>query len=109
MQQGFRLLTADKHFSEIDGLLTGQVPVEFLPGSRRSVMIEPWATQETSVTESELITALRHQSQLGHRYVELTVSTVLEHISQTIAHGGRSEIRGEGDRFSISAVSMGTQ
>ena len=31
MQQGFRLLTADKHFSEIDGLLTGQVPFEFLP------------------------------------------------------------------------------
>lgn len=30
MQQGFRLLTADKHFSDIDGLLTGQVPVEFL-------------------------------------------------------------------------------
>jgi len=31
MQQGFRLLSADKHFSEIDGLLTGQVPFEFLP------------------------------------------------------------------------------
>ena len=31
MQQGFRLLTADKHFSEIDGLLTGRDPFEFLP------------------------------------------------------------------------------
>lgn len=30
MQQGFRLLTADKRFTEIDGLLTGQVPFEFL-------------------------------------------------------------------------------
>jgi predicted nucleic acid-binding protein len=31
MQEGFRLLTADKHFSEIDGLLTGQVAADFLP------------------------------------------------------------------------------
>ena len=31
MQQGFRLLTADKHFAEIDGLLIGQSPFEFLP------------------------------------------------------------------------------
>jgi predicted nucleic acid-binding protein len=31
MQQGCRLLTADKHFSEIDGLLIGRTPFEFLP------------------------------------------------------------------------------
>lgn len=31
MQQGFRLLTANKHFAEIDGLLIGQAPFEFLP------------------------------------------------------------------------------
>lgn len=31
MQEGFRLLTADKHFSEIDGLLTGQVAADFFP------------------------------------------------------------------------------
>lgn len=31
MQEGFRLLTADGHFSEIDGLLTGQVSADFLP------------------------------------------------------------------------------
>jgi len=31
MQEGYRLLTADGHFSEIDGLLTGQVSADFLP------------------------------------------------------------------------------
>jgi predicted nucleic acid-binding protein len=31
MQWGFRLLTSDPHFSEIDGLLTGQFAVDFLP------------------------------------------------------------------------------
>lgn len=31
MREGFRLLTADEHFSEIDGLLTGQVVADVFP------------------------------------------------------------------------------
>jgi integration host factor subunit beta len=63
------------------------------------------------VTKSELITALLHQSHLGHRDVERAVSTLLDHMNQTLAHGRRIEIRGdgEGDRFSISAVSIRTE
>ena len=53
------------------------------------------------MTKSELITTLLHQSQLGHRDVELAVNTLLEHMSQTLAHGERIEIRGFG-RFSLN-------
>jgi integration host factor subunit beta len=53
------------------------------------------------VTKSELITALLRQSHLSHRDVELAVSTLLEHMSQTLAHGERIEIRGFGS-FSVS-------
>ena len=41
------------------------------------------------MTKSELITALLHQSHLGHRDVERVVSTLLDHMSQTLAHGRR--------------------
>lgn len=37
------------------------------------------------MTKSELITALLHQSHLGHRDVELAVNTLLDHMSQTLA------------------------
>jgi len=53
------------------------------------------------VTKSELITALLHQSHLGQRDVELAVSTLLDHMSQTLAHGERIEIRGFGS-FSLN-------
>jgi len=53
------------------------------------------------VTKSELITALLRQSHLSAHNVELAVSTLLEHMSQTLAHGGRIEIRGFGS-FSVS-------
>ncbi len=53
------------------------------------------------MTKSELITALLHQSHLDHRDVELAVSTLLEHMSQTLAHGRRIEIRGFGS-FSLN-------
>ncbi len=53
------------------------------------------------MTKSELITALVHQSHLGHRDVELAVNTLLDHMSQTLAHGGRIEIRGFGS-FSMN-------
>ena len=52
------------------------------------------------MTKSELITALVHQSHLGHRDVERAVSTLLDHMSQTLAHGERVEIRGFGS-FSL--------
>ena len=44
------------------------------------------------MTKSELITTLLRQSHLSHRDVELAVSTLLEHMSQTLAHGKRIEI-----------------
>ncbi len=53
------------------------------------------------MTKSELITALLRQSHLSPRDVELAVSTLFEHMSQTLAHGGRIEIRGFGS-FSVS-------
>ena len=53
------------------------------------------------MTKSELITALLHQSHLGHRDVELAVSTLLDHMSQILAQGRRIEIRGFGS-FSLS-------
>jgi len=53
------------------------------------------------VSKSELITALLHQSHLGHRDVERAVSTLLDHMSQTLAHGERVEIRGFGS-FSLN-------
>ncbi len=53
------------------------------------------------MTKSELITALLHQSHLGHRDVELAVSTLLDHMSRTLAHGERIEIRGFGS-FSLN-------
>ena len=61
------------------------------------------------MTKSELINALLHLSHLGHRDVERTVSTLLGHMSQTLAHGKRVEIRDDGDRFSISTVSIQTE
>ncbi len=53
------------------------------------------------MTKSELITALLDQSHLSHRDVELAVSTLLDHMSQTLAHGERIEIRGFGS-FSLN-------
>jgi integration host factor subunit beta len=48
------------------------------------------------VTKSELITALLPRSPLGQRDVELAVGILLDHMSQTLAHGERIEIRGFG-------------
>ena len=55
----------------------------------------------TVLTKSELIerVALR-QSQLSQKDVELAVKTMLEEMSQTLATGGRIEIRGFGS-FSL--------
>ena len=53
------------------------------------------------MTKSELITTLLRQSHLSHRDVELAVSTLLGHMSQTLAHGRGIEIRGFGS-FSLS-------
>ena len=53
------------------------------------------------MTKSELITALLRQSHLSPRDVELALSTLLEHMSQTLAHGERIEVRGFGS-FSVS-------
>ncbi len=53
------------------------------------------------MTKSELINALDQQTHLRHRDVELAVSTILEHMSQTLASGERIEVRGFGS-FSVS-------
>ena len=53
------------------------------------------------MTKSQLITALLHRSHLGHRDAELAVSTLLDQMSQTLAHGERIEIRGFGS-FSLN-------
>lgn len=53
------------------------------------------------MTKSELIEALaRKQSHLAYRDVELSVKTMLEHMSQALASGDRIEIRGFGS-FSL--------
>lgn len=53
------------------------------------------------MTKSELIEALaREQSHLAYRDVELAVKSLLEQMSQTLANGGRIEIRGFGS-FSL--------
>lgn len=53
------------------------------------------------MTKSELIERLAQlQSQLSHKDVELAVKNMLEHMSQTLARGGRIEIRGFGS-FSL--------
>ena len=49
------------------------------------------------MTKSELIeTIAAKQSQLSSKDVELAVKTILEHMSQALAHGERIEIRGFG-------------
>ena len=53
------------------------------------------------MSKFELITALLRHSHVGYRDVELAVSTLLDHISQTLAHGRRIEIRGFGS-FSLN-------
>ena len=53
------------------------------------------------MTKSELIERIaQKQSQLVYRDVELGVKTVLEHMSECLAAGGRIEIRGFGS-FSL--------
>jgi integration host factor subunit beta len=53
------------------------------------------------MTKSELIEILAHkQTQLAYKDVELAVKTVLEEMAQTLATGGRIEIRGFGS-FSL--------
>ena len=53
------------------------------------------------MTKSELIEAIaREQSHLAHRDVELAVKCMLEQMSQTLASGGRIEVRGFGS-FSL--------
>jgi len=53
------------------------------------------------MTKSELIDILaRKQPQLAYKDVELSVKTMLEHMAQTLATGGRIEIRGFGS-FSL--------
>ena len=48
------------------------------------------------MTKSELISTLHEQSYLSHRDVKLAVGMLLDHMSQTLAEGGRIEIRGFG-------------
>ena len=51
--------------------------------------------------KSELIERIAHkQSQLVYRDVELAVKTILEHMAECLAGGGRIEIRGFGS-FSL--------
>lgn len=53
------------------------------------------------MTKSELIERIAaHQPHLSPRDVEFAVKTMLEHMSQTLAHGDRIEIRGFGS-FSL--------
>ena len=53
------------------------------------------------MTKSELIEILaRKQSHLAYKDVELSVKTMLEHMSQALASGDRIEIRGFGS-FSL--------
>ena len=53
------------------------------------------------MTKSELIEQIaQRQSQLVYRDVELAVKTVLEHMAECLAGGGRIEIRGFGS-FSL--------
>lgn len=53
------------------------------------------------MTKSELIEAIAaRQSQLSTKDVELAVKTILEHMSESLASGGRIEIRGFGS-FSL--------
>jgi integration host factor subunit beta len=53
------------------------------------------------MTKSELIEAIAaKQTQLSTKDVELAVKTVIEHMSETLAGGGRIEIRGFGS-FSL--------
>lgn len=53
------------------------------------------------MTKSELIERIaQRQSQLVHRDVELAVKTILEHMAECLAGGGRIEIRGFGS-FSL--------
>ncbi len=54
------------------------------------------------MTKSELVEILAgHQPHLAHRDVELAVTVILEHMSETLASGDRIEIRGFGS-FSLS-------
>lgn len=53
------------------------------------------------MTRSELINALVQQGSLEQRDVKLAVSTILEHMSRTLASGERIEVRGFGS-FSVS-------
>ena len=53
------------------------------------------------MTKSELIERIaQRQTQLVHRDVELAVKTILEHMAECLAGGGRIEIRGFGS-FSL--------
>ena len=53
------------------------------------------------MTKSELIERIaQKQSQLVHRDVELAVKAILEHMAESLAGGGRIEIRGFGS-FSL--------
>ena len=53
------------------------------------------------MTKSELIERIaQRQSQLVYRDVELAVKTILEHMAECLASGGRIEIRGFGS-FSL--------
>lgn len=52
------------------------------------------------MTKSELIERIAMQSQLTPKDVELAVKTMIEHMSSTLATGGRIEIRGFGS-FSL--------
>lgn len=54
-----------------------------------------------ALTKSELIDRIAaKQTQLSHKDVELAVKTLVEEMSQTLATGGRIEIRGFGS-FSL--------
>ncbi|MGD8644676.1 MAG: integration host factor subunit beta [Chromatiales bacterium] len=61
----------------------------------------PRASVATMMTKSELIEILaRKQSHLAYKDVELSVKTLLEHMSSALSSGERIEIRGFGS-FSL--------
>lgn len=55
-----------------------------------------YSREDTHMTKSWLINALAQQSHLGHHDVELVISTILEHMSRTLASGERIEVRNFG-------------
>lgn len=64
-------------------------------------MTDTYDDGDKGMTKSELIDALAHKlNHLTYKDVEFSVKTILEQMAQTLAAGGRIEIRGFGS-FSL--------